>query len=126
MALYITRAALEVNGTVVTDFKAVTEKARVVRKAVPLMYKTGAAELTQRYQVEVDYVVPRDTAEFNFAAVTGGTLSLEYDSGDRVDFGGVHTLDVGDGAIDGENELVKKITLMAETRNGLTGATATE
>lgn len=123
--LYITRLALEVNGIVVTDFKSFTEKARTLRKKVPLMYKSGTAELTQRYEVEVDYVVPRDVTPFDFDSVVGGTLTVEYDSGDRTDFGGVATISVGDGKVDGENELVKVITLSAETRNGNTGAQAT-
>jgi hypothetical protein len=121
MALYVTRCALEVNGNVVTDFKGFTEKARVIRKQVPLMYKTGHAELTQRFSVDVDYVVPQ-VAPFDFDTVKGGTLTIEFDSGDRIDFGGVYTLDIGDATIDGEAELVKKVTLGCETRNGLTGA----
>ena len=124
MALYVTRLALEVNGQVVTDFKAFTEKARIIRKKVPLMYKSGTAELTQRYEVEVDYVVPQ-IGPFDFDSVTGGTLSVEYDSGERIEFGGVATAEVGDATVDGENELVKKIRLIAETRNGNSGANAT-
>lgn len=121
MALMITRCALEVNGAVVTDFKGFTEKARVIRKQVPLMYSTKHAELTQRFSMDVDYVVPQ-VNPFDFDSVSGGTLTVEFDGGDRIDFGGVYTLDVGDAAVDGENELVKKITFGAETRNGLTGA----
>jgi hypothetical protein len=122
MALYITRAVLDVNGTEITDFKAVTEKARTLRKQVPLMYKTGAAQLTQRFSGELDYVVPRDVTPFDFEGVTGGTLTITYDSGVQVLYGGVHVVEVGDAAIDGEAELVKKIHFIAETRNGETGA----
>lgn len=121
MALYVVRCALEVNGAVETNFKSFTEKSRVLRKQVPLMYKTGHAQLTQRFQVEVDYVVPQ-TNPFSFDGISGGTLTVEYDSGDRVDFGGVYTLEVGDAAVDGENELVRKVTLGAESRDGQTGA----
>jgi hypothetical protein len=121
MSLYVTRAALEVNGQTITDFKAVAEKSRTIRKQVPLMYKTGHAEITQRFVVEVDYVVPQSTV-FDFDTVSNGTLTIEYDSGTRVAYGGVYTLEAGDAAIDGENELIRKITLGAETRNGLTGA----
>ena len=124
MALSITRALLSVNGQDISDFKAFTEKTRTLRKSVHLMYKTNAADLTQRYMIDLDYVVPRDVPEFDFEDVTGGTLVIEYDSGEQVRFGGVHCLTVGDGVIDGENELVRKIEFMAETRNGNTGATA--
>jgi len=123
MALYISRCSLEVNGAVITDFKGFTEKTRTIRKAVNLMYKTGAAELTQRYSGDLDYVTPQENA-IEFDGITGGTLTVEFDNGERVDFGGVHVVDVGDAAIDGENELVKKISWIAETRNGSTGATA--
>ena len=123
MALYISRCSLEVNGEVITDFKAFSENARTIRKMVPLMYKSGAAELTQRFGGTLDYVTPQ-TAPKTFDDVTAGTLTVEFDNGDRVDFGGVHVLEVGDATIDGENELVQKITWMAETRNGASGATA--
>jgi len=122
--MYITRCALEVNGKTVTDFKGFSEKARTIRKKVPLMYKSGTAQITQRYEVEVDYVVPT-TSAFDFDSVQGGTLTIEFDGGDRVEFGGVATAEIGDATIDMENELVKKIRLIAETRNGNTGANVT-
>jgi hypothetical protein len=133
MALYITRAAVSINGpqgsTTVTDFKAVTEKARTIRKPVHLMYKTGAAELTQRYGVELDYVVPRDSAEFNFAEVTGGTLVIDYTDPEasavahQVTFGGVHCHTIGDAMVDGEAELVRKVEFICESRNTNDGST---
>jgi len=122
MALSVTRLSLEVNGQVVNDFKAFNEKARVLRKAVPLMYRTNTAQLTQRYEVEIDYVVPQINP-FVFDTVEGGTLTVEYDSGERTEFGGVSCAEVGDAMVDGENELVKKIRLTCETRNGNTGGT---
>ena len=124
MALYVIRCALEVNGAVVTDFKGFTERARVLRKKVPLMYKSGTAQLTQRYEVDLDYVVPQ-VNPFVFDTVQGGTLTIEYDSGERIEYGGVACAEVGDATIDGENELVKKIRFIAENRNGNTGANDT-
>ena len=124
MALYITRLALEVNGQVITDFKGFTEKARILRKKVPLMYKSGTAQLTQRYEVDVDYVVPQINP-FSFDGVEGGTLQVTFDSGDTIAFGGVACAEVGDATVDGENELVKKVRLICESRNGNTGSAAT-
>lgn len=121
MSLYIVRAALEINGTEITDFKAVTQKSTTIRKSVHLMYKTGTASLTQRFELEVDYVVPADKAEFAFPTLQGGTFTVEYDNGTRVNYGGVSTLTTGDSAVDGENELVRKVTLMAETKDGNAG-----
>jgi hypothetical protein len=122
MARYITRCQVDINGVSITDFKSFTEKAVVSRKAVPLMYKTGSADLTRRYQLEVDYVVPRDTTPFDFQTVSGGTLLVEYDSGETHTWGGVSTLEVGDATIDGENEMVRKVTFHADNRDGDTGA----
>jgi len=125
MGLYISRISLDVNGADITDIKAVSENARVLRKAVPLMYRTGAAELTQRYGGTFDYVVPQTDPQIKtFANVTAGTLTIEYDNGDQVEFGGVHVTEVGDATIDGENELVQKISWIAETRDGASGALA--
>jgi hypothetical protein len=56
MALYITRCALEINGSSVTDFKGFTEKAITQSKRVNLMYKSGNANLTKRYDIDLDYV----------------------------------------------------------------------
>jgi hypothetical protein len=121
--LGITRASVEFNGTTVTDFKAVHEKAVIANKRVNLMYKSASAPLTQRYDLELDYVVPQDGAIDWFSlASQSGTITIEYDGGDRHDFGGVTIVDIGDAAIDGENELVRKITFLATSRDGATGA----
>lgn len=118
---YVTRATLAINGQDITDFKAVSEKSRTIHKQVPLMYKTGTATLTQRFSGDLDYVIPRDTPEFNFDGVVGGTLIIEYDNGEQVRFGGVATAETGDVSIDGENEAVKKVAWIAESRNGQVG-----
>jgi len=123
MGLYITRASLEVNGTVIDDFKGVTEHARIIRKKVPLMYKSGTADITQRYEVTVEYVVPQ-VNPFIFDGVEGGTLTIEYDGGDSVSYGGVATAEVGEAKVDMENEVVRAIRLIAERRNGNAGNTS--
>jgi len=121
MALYVTRALLEVNGAQETNFKKVTQHARVVAKPVPLMYRSGSALLTQRFSIEVDYVVPAINP-FDWSQVKDGTFTVEYDSGERTDYAGVYVTQVGEAAVDGENELVQAITMSCETRNGSTGA----
>lgn len=123
MSNYITRASFEMNGTVITDFKSVTEKEYTVSKVVPLMYKTGSAKLTKRWQLEVVYVVPPLNA-FDWDSVVGGSgsITLEYDSGERVDYGGVSVLTVAPSAIDGENELTRTVTFTVVNKNGDTGS----
>jgi hypothetical protein len=120
MGVYISRAALEINGQEITDFKSVTDKTITYNKPVHLMYKTGSTVLTQRFLFDVDYVVPQSDP-YDFSQVKGGTFTIEYDNGDRTDFGGVSIISVGDGKVDGENELVKVIEFMAETKNGIIG-----
>jgi hypothetical protein len=124
MANYVVRATLAVNGQDISDFKAFTEKARILSKSVHLMYKTGNAQLTQRFTGELDYVVPKDTAEFDWASIVGngGTLVVEFDNGEQTRFGGVSVTEIGDAKADGENEMIRPISFMAETRNGATGA----
>lgn len=123
MSSYITRCQFEMNGSVISDFKSVTEKEYTVSKVVPLMYKTGSAKMTKRWQVEVVYVVP-PVNPFVWDDVVGGngTLSLEYDSGERVDYGGVSVLTVTPSAIDGENELTRTVAFTVESKDGDTGA----
>ena len=122
MSTYITRCTLAVNGKNIEDFKSITEKSRTIRKAVPLMHKTGSAQLTQRYTGDLEYVYPKDTTPFDFDGITGATLTIEYESGEQVRFGGVAVVSVGDSKVDGETELVKSIEFMAETRNGNKGS----
>lgn len=116
MSEYVARVALEVNGQEITDFKAVTEGARALRKQVQLMNKTGHVNLTPRHTVDVEYAIPCDAPEFDFAAVEGGTLTIDKGNGRRVTFGGVCTLEVGEAKFDGENEAVRTIKFSAETR----------
>lgn len=116
MALYVTRCTLEVNGQSVSDFSSFTENTRVIRKQVSLMNKTGHAEMTERYQFDVGYVVPRTGDEFDWDSVSDGTVTVELGSGKRITFGGVYTLEVGDATIDGESEATRTISLGAESR----------
>jgi hypothetical protein len=122
MALtYVVRAETVFNGQSVQDFKAFEEQTRTVSKAVPLMHKTGNAQLTRRFEFTLDYVVPT-TAEIDWESFVGvggtGTASLVYDSGTQIDFGQVSLIEVGAATVDGENELVRKLRFMAGSRNG--------
>lgn len=113
---YVSRCTLDVNGQSIEDFKSFTEKEREVRKAVNLMNGTGFAGKTPRHAVSVDYVVPLETAEFDWDAVKNGTLTVELENGARLTFSGVYTLKVGEMKVDGENETVRTIELGAVNR----------
>lgn len=121
MSLYVARCELNLtDGRTgpITDFKTFIDKTRTVRKQVPLQHKTGHIEVTQRFQFEVDYVIPRGTVAVSFEQVSDATFTVTFegDSQNQIVYGGVYTLDVGDASVDGENEVVRKITFGAESR----------
>ncbi|OGQ60741.1 MAG: hypothetical protein A3J24_06420 [Deltaproteobacteria bacterium RIFCSPLOWO2_02_FULL_53_8] len=110
---YVSLVKLEVNGKNIDDFKSVEEEEIELNKEVNLMHKTGSVGVTQRYKVNVDYVVPKDSPEFDFAAVKDGTLTIDYDNGTRIQFTGVTVLKIGATSFDGEKEATRKISFMA-------------
>lgn len=115
MSEYVGLITLEVNGKEITDFKSAEEKEIDYHKAVNLMNKTGAVEVTPRYGVNVEYVVPT-TGEFDFTAVKDGTLSINRTGGSKISFTGVYTLKIGNTKYDGDKEAVRTIELMATGR----------
>lgn len=116
MEAYITSITLEINGQRLDDFNAFTEKERVFKKPVPLMNSTGTVKVKERNAFSVDYVVPADKPEFDFAAVEDGTVTIDYENGKRISYGGVQCLSIGDAKFDGDKEVVKTIEFIAETR----------
>ncbi len=115
MGEYVNRVVLDVNGTTIEDFKTFTENEIELYKPVNLMNRTGHMKATPRYGCKVDYVVPGEN-EFDWTAVAGGRLTVEYDSGQRVTFTGVYILKIGEAKTDGDNETIKTIELGAEER----------
>lgn len=113
--IYIAKCELAVGGQSITDFKSFTEKERELNKEVKLMGKTGFAGVTQRYQAEVEYVLPQ-TAPFDWGTVKDGTLTVTYDGGRVVRLTGVYVLKIGDTKTDGENETTCSISLGASNR----------
>lgn len=113
---YVSRVLLDINGQSIEDFKTVTEKEVEINKAVNLMNKTGFINVTPRYGVEVDYIVPETGTWFDFSTVKDGRLSIEFMNGKRVTYTGLYVLKIGDLAIDGEKEATKKITFGAGGR----------
>ncbi|MDH5525220.1 MAG: hypothetical protein OEY01_14685 [Desulfobulbaceae bacterium] len=116
MSEYVNRCFLEANGQAIEDFKTVSEKEVEHHKAVKLMNKTGVSGVTPRYGVDVDYVVPEDATEFDWEGMKNGTLTIEYVNGKRTTYTGVYIAKVGQQKIDGDNELVRPIELIATGR----------
>ncbi|MDR3631478.1 MAG: hypothetical protein P4L42_14200 [Desulfocapsaceae bacterium] len=116
MPEYVSLVLLEVNGQEISDFKSVTEKEVELAKQVKLMNKTGFTNVTARYEVEVDYVVPKDAPEFDFTSVANGTLTIDKMNGVRDTFTGVYTLKIGATKYDGDKEATRTINLGATGR----------
>ncbi len=117
MKEYISTVVLEITGQQITDFKAVTEKKITRRKEVPLMGSTGVANVTPRYGVTLEYAIPDNKAPFDFAAVKNGTITITYEnSGARIIYTGVCTLEEGEVKYDGDNDAVKTIDFTAGGR----------
>lgn len=113
---YVSQVLLEVNGQAIDDFKSVTEKEVEIRKIVPLMKKIGVVRTRPQYGLEVEYVVPKDSPEFDFESVADGTLTIDLENGVRKQYSGVYTLKIGDTKYDGENEAVRTVELVAMKR----------
>ncbi len=116
MSEYVSTVTLEVNGQKITDFKTVTEKEVELHKAVNLMNHTGVMSTTPRYGVEVDYVIPKGVAEFDWRTLKDGTLTIDHQDGRRVTFSGVYPGKIGAAKYDSENEVVRTIDLVAVDR----------
>jgi len=116
MPEYVSRCLLSANGAEIEDFKSVTENEIELHKPVKLMNKTGVAAITPRYGAKVEYVVPEDAAEFDWEGMANGTLTVEYENGKRTTYTGVYTAKVGEKKVDGDNETVQSIDLIATGR----------
>lgn len=113
---YISKCELTFNGQSLTDFSAFSESERALAQQVNLMNKTGYADLTPRYQITLDYNVPASGDEFDWDGLRDATLVVEYDGGRRTQYSGVRTLSVGESALNGNDHLVRPVTLGAATR----------
>lgn len=116
MAQYVNRVSLEVNGSLFEDFESFTDNSVTKNKQVNLMNKTGHAAMTPRYGFSVNVKKAFVKAPVDLENVHGGTCTVEYENGERSTYGGVYTLETGDGTVDGETELTKTITFGAETK----------
>ncbi len=118
---FITRASIECNGQVIPISK-VKENNREEFVVVKQMYSTSFAQKTIRFSGDFVYEVP-NTEAVVFENFNGGTLTIDLDGGDRINFGGVYFLEIGD--IEFDMEAVGKRTIKwgAQTRNGNDGST---
>ncbi|OPY07255.1 MAG: hypothetical protein A4E68_01937 [Syntrophaceae bacterium PtaB.Bin095] len=114
--LYVSQVLLEVNGQSIADFQSVEENEYEVYKPVNLMNGTGHLKTTERYGLKLDYVVPADSAEFDFNTVAGGTITIDRQNGKRTTYTGVYVTKIGAAKYDGEKEVVRTIEFSAKAR----------
>lgn len=115
MAESVLKATLEMNGVNFEDFSSITPGGYTKSKQVNLMGKTNTAKTTPRYSVQVNVVVPAVDFPIDPLSIENGTLTYQYDSGQRFSYGGVYTGEIGEGGIDGETEYNYSITYNCET-----------
>lgn len=113
---YVSTVSLTCNGQEIDDFQTFEEDARVLRKAVKLMKKTGVMGVTPTYGFSVGYVIPKNKPEFDFDAVQDGTFVVDYENGHRTTFTGCSVLEVGSEKYDGDKEATKEIKFIAAGR----------
>jgi hypothetical protein len=109
---YIVKCVLTVDGVDESDFESVEEKEVDYAKRVELQNKTGFAELTPRYEIDVSYVVPAVNPR-DWTKVKDATLIITDDGGNKTTYTGVCRLKVGTAKRDGKEELKQLITLGA-------------
>jgi hypothetical protein len=101
------------------DFKNFKTNDREISKIVKLMNFTDYADVTPENSFTIDYVPPKGQTEFDFEATLDGTAVVKVTKfgGGSYQFGDCKCLNIGGETIDGENELVKTITVFAGSRS---------
>lgn len=116
MSLYVNRVTIEVDGQSFSDFDQYTDGNVIKAKQVNLMNKTGHALMTPRYTFTLQTKTPIPDSPIDLDNVKGGTVTVEDDGGNRITYGGVYTLETGDGTSDGETEITRTKSFGAETK----------
>lgn len=116
MDQYISNILFILNGKEIDDFNTFEEDARVIRKEVKLMGKTGVMGVSPSYGFTLGYVIPANKPEVDFEGVEDGTAIIEMENGSRITFTGVNTIEIGSTKFDGEKEATKDIKFVAGKR----------
>ena len=116
MSEYVNRVSLEFNGVVFEDFESWTDNSVTLAKQVNLMNKTGHAKMTPRYGFTANVKISAVPPSIDLDAIEGGTCTVEFENGTRITYGGVYTLETGEGTADGETELTRTKVFGAETK----------
>ena len=123
MSEYVNTVRLEFNGQTFEDFESWTDNSVTFYKQVNLMNKTGHAKMTERYGFSVSVKVPNIPPDINLDKVKDGTCTVVFGDSNstnkkpkRITYGGVYSLESGEGTADGETELTRTKTFGAESK----------
>jgi hypothetical protein len=109
---------LDINGQTIEDFKSVKELDREIAKRVKLMNKHKRRKVTGELGLDIEYVIPSGEAEFDFANLSGGTLTIDHQDGRRIKYFGVSVLTVGGVNYEEDSDPTRTITVMCTRRDG--------
>ncbi len=116
---YVSRISLEINGQEIDEFSKCSEGEVEYARQVKLMNGTGFCNTVPRFEVDVDYVIPFGSPEFDFTQLTAGnsgTLTVDRQDGTRITFSGVTLLKMGRLDYNEEKEAFRTVTLGATGR----------
>lgn len=113
---YVSSIKLSLTNEEITDFQTVKLPTRILRQLVELNSGVGFIEIENPVMnnIEIAYVVPANTPEFDFDPVVNARLTVDRKNGSRLTFTGVSTLQVDGETYERNGESVRTITLMAE------------
>lgn len=120
MSLGIVKAELNLDGTIITDWRSFEENEIEVGKEIELATGTKYAPTVPKYGFSMEYVPP-PTGAVDFAKFiyNEGTLVLTYDGGTTATYSAVHLLKKGSGKLDGKTELSNTYSFVAGRRDPL-------
>lgn len=118
MSDYITKVTLDLDGEVEDNFKSVEEKEIETGKAVELANKTGFAEITPRYGLSIEYVIPK-TGERNWSkfVIADAVVTIYRSGGSKVTYRGVRLIKKGSAKADGKEEMGYTVEFTAADRD---------
>lgn len=111
----VTLFTLEINSVPYQFIGSVTIGERVLTKQTEYIGITGFSNQTPRETFSIDRIRTfGDTIEFD--GIVNGTLTMEFETGDRLTYTGVHTMTEGAETADGLTEMTSTIDFGASGR----------
>lgn len=115
----VSRCRVFINGSEMSDFKNFRTNDREIARTVKLMNATDYVDVTPENVFMIDYVPKKGVAEYDFEGMLDGTKNVKVakHGGGSYLFQNCKCLTIGGEDMDGEKELVKTITVFAESRS---------